>query len=241
MKTLIPFFVCTALFFFACATKNNENNNNQKPMDIKSEPKAEWLYGQIVTESFVNKIGKEMPEYQEYYFRHAGENYFIKLSECKTDVNMSSLVGQYVKVKGEFLDGLWDTNDPNVQSRIGTYFVFSQLDVIVQPMQVMFSDGSNNMYLITPEFLKYEPVMPEHSSSGVYSGGDKKEAELDVDVFMDVYFEALKMYDLELTIEDRVKGSGSITIVFEESDDRFIIKNCKELEEFQTKLDSLFE
>ena len=37
-----------------------------------------------------------------------------------------------------------------------------------------YADGSGNVYHIVPSGLRYDPVTPERSSSGVYSGGEPK-------------------------------------------------------------------
>lgn len=38
----------------------------------------------------------------------------------------------------------------------------------------IYRDGNNNEYIIAPELLAYLPVSVEESSSGSYSGGEKK-------------------------------------------------------------------
>jgi len=41
-----------------------------------------------------------------------------------------------------------------------------------------YADGSANLYIITTKQIKYIPVKPEESSSGVYSGGEPKTVAL---------------------------------------------------------------
>lgn len=42
-----------------------------------------------------------------------------------------------------------------------------------------YYDGSNNHYTLDQNTLTYDPVTPEMSSSGIYSGGEKFTIELD--------------------------------------------------------------
>src|SRR5688572_2333421 len=38
----------------------------------------------------------------------------------------------------------------------------------------IYIDGNNNTYTITSDSIKYDPITPKESSSGIYSGGDPK-------------------------------------------------------------------
>src|SRR5688572_6597745 len=38
----------------------------------------------------------------------------------------------------------------------------------------LYSDGNSNSYAITETQIKFDPVSPEESSSGMYSGGEPK-------------------------------------------------------------------
>jgi hypothetical protein len=41
-----------------------------------------------------------------------------------------------------------------------------------------YSDGNGNIYLIQPNRIKYKPIKPIHSSSGIYSGGEYRKVEI---------------------------------------------------------------
>lgn len=47
----------------------------------------------------------------------------------------------------------------------------------------VYSDGNSNSYTLDEKKLVYTPVNPEESSSGTYSGGKGKRAEITKDVF----------------------------------------------------------
>lgn len=45
-------------------------------------------------------------------------------------------------------------------------------------MNFTYRDGNNNKYTIHNQIIKYDPVKPEFSSSGLYDGGDAVEKEI---------------------------------------------------------------
>ncbi len=47
----------------------------------------------------------------------------------------------------------------------------------------VYSDGNSNSYTLDEMKLVYTPVNPEESSSGTYSGGKAKRAEITIDAF----------------------------------------------------------
>lgn len=82
----------------------------------------------IVVEPFVNKAGREYPDLAEYYLEFNEEQYFIKFSESGiTPATLKPLVGQSVYFDGELREGMWDSDDPNVQSRIGNYLAVKRV------------------------------------------------------------------------------------------------------------------
>ena len=77
----------------------------------------------VIKEPFVNKAGNEL-DFSEYYIEVKQHTYFIKWSESKVQQSdIEPFVNKKVKLKIEVKDGLWDTDDPNMQSRIGKYAV----------------------------------------------------------------------------------------------------------------------
>ena len=82
----------------------------------------------IIAKTFVNKGGKVHPEIVEYYLEFDGKQHWIKFSASKVSVAaVKALVGQSIYFDGRIEDGLWDTDDQNVQSRVGTYLVIKRL------------------------------------------------------------------------------------------------------------------
>ncbi len=83
--------------------------------------KLYYLFGKIVKEPFVNKIGKEIPGVYDYFFEVQGEKYFIKNIKLAESVQIEDLLGKEALFKLTFHNGLWDSDDSNHQSRIGKY------------------------------------------------------------------------------------------------------------------------
>jgi hypothetical protein len=85
------------------------------------------------------------------------------------------------------------------------------------PWRVTYSDGSGNALYFwceeagTPSLFRYDPVRPEFSSSGIYSGGEPKTGDVpDANLLWRrlAALEAAKSAHLD----HRPKGSGQVTI-----------------------------
>ncbi len=72
-------------------------------------------------------------------------------------------------------------------------------------VQYEYSDGSANLYLITPQSLQYFPVQPEESSTGMYSGGTPYSVRLSASDYKN-----LKNL-LDLALEDQANHQSSRT------------------------------
>jgi hypothetical protein len=76
-----------------------------------------------------------------------------------------------------------------------------------------YANGSADVYTLTGTILEYDPVQPEESSTGTYSGGDPKTVTLTTSqadslrALMDQAFNHTAVH-----IPDRVKGSGRVSI-----------------------------
>jgi hypothetical protein len=78
----------------------------------------------------------------------------------------------------------------------------------------VYADGSANRYIITHGTLEYDPVTPEESSTGTYSGGDPKTVSISAEQFDSIN----RLLDQAIAnkavhIEGRIKTSGAISIV----------------------------
>ncbi len=137
-------------------------------------------------------------------------------------------------------DGLWDTNDPNVQSRVGSYAVFDSIQDLGIPVSFKFADGNGNKYTISQEKIIYEPISAAESSSGVYSGGEKKTGMIKSTVFYNLFLDSYGIINnTDLHIRYREMGSYLLNIEFK---DKNLVKNisgCDQAKALKDKLDRL--
>lgn len=80
-----------------------------------------------------------------------------------------------------------------------------------QSLHYEYVDGNANRYVITPSSLRYLPVTPEVSSSGMYSGGEPFEIKLSNRQYSglrDLFEKAIAKQNSH--IPNRIKGSGTI-------------------------------
>jgi hypothetical protein len=105
---------------------------------------------------------------------------------------------------------------------------------------ISYADGAANFYRFVEEdggvHFTYDPVTPERSSTGTYSGGDPRQERLAVD---DPRYLALRRRFAELAaetslhVEGRDKGSGAFAI-----DGRsFVIARGQVLDDVEAMLD----
>ncbi len=224
------------LFFslYSCKNTGNVTLASGLPVDFEEE----LLTGIIVADVFVDKGGREHPEIVEYYFLYENGQEFIKLSESTGIAdNVIQFKNVLVKAQVEIHEGLWDTNDPNVQSRVGKYFVITNIVKIGMPESISFADGNGNNYNFSPNRFIYDPVTPEESSSGVYSGGKPVDKSIDLITFQRIVIKAYALVEkTNLHIDSRIMGSGALTISFAKSTKTAIIKDCDELSNFVKEL-----
>ncbi len=86
------------------------------------------MKGTIEREQFENKIGKKVKGIYDYKFTTKNKTYHINLHESSvTEAEMKQILGKKIKVALSVKDGLWDTDDPNVQSRVGEYVAIHEV------------------------------------------------------------------------------------------------------------------
>lgn len=112
-----------------------------------------------------------------------------------------------------------------------------------QPLIYMYSDGNNNTYKVTSEKkMFYEPMTPEMSSSGIYSGGNPMEISLDTEDFNNIteHFNSL-LKNKSIHINKRLMGSGMIKLVYSGNKTEIVNLdgNAKEIEDFEKMLNEL--
>lgn len=76
-----------------------------------------------------------------------------------------------------------------------------------------YLDGSANRYRITPDSIVYDPVTPQESSSGLYSGGEPYHAAITTEAFarLQALFEKAITVTADQTTE-RSKGTGVLVL-----------------------------
>lgn len=88
--------------------------------------------------------------------------------------------------------------------------VFNQNEDL-KPMNFSYSDGSGNRYEIKENRIKYIPVEPAFSSSGIYSGGQPVEKEItDAEAHQLDNLVQIALDETEAHMEQRIKGSGLV-------------------------------
>ena len=89
------------------------------------------MKGKIISENFVNKVGKEISTIQDLYFETGGESYFIKFMDSKiTYEEAAKYLNQTIEIEGEIREGMWDISDADpgyAQSRTGYYIVIIKI------------------------------------------------------------------------------------------------------------------
>ncbi|TFG07734.1 MAG: hypothetical protein EU539_04160 [Promethearchaeota archaeon] len=109
-----------------------------------------------------------------------------------------------------------------------------------------YFDGSGNRYIIKKGeriILEYIPIKPQHSSSGVYNGGDYIKKEMknhEWKNLISIIKKAIKKE--EVHIKNRIKKSGMIIVKGKENKKTYIIgPNTEELFEINNLLQVLIK
>ena len=88
----------------------------------------EIMKGTIQEIPFTNKKGTPIQGVSDLFFKTSTDKYFIKISESNfSKVELLQYKDVKIKIQGEIEEGLWDTDDPNIQSRIGTYITIQKI------------------------------------------------------------------------------------------------------------------
>ncbi|MEX2753171.1 MAG: hypothetical protein Q6366_015065 [Candidatus Freyarchaeota archaeon] len=113
--------------------------------------------------------------------------------------------------------------------------------VMAQVKRIDYGDDSGNRYTLILEegkaVMKYEPVTPERSSSGFYSGGEPFERDIDVELFKQIAEIAMQAIQTKSShINRRVMGSGMLTIEIKNSKRKLILAPNSRIKENLEKL-----
>jgi len=125
------FVVLASVFSIILMWGGCKLHKNQTQMEIEqtnTPAQIQILEGTIVAHKFVNKAGREYPNITNLFLKIGDTEYFIKkYPENVTREMMEKHINQLQKYKVELLWGLWDTDDPNVQSRVGDYVIIHEV------------------------------------------------------------------------------------------------------------------
>ncbi len=102
-----------------------------------------------------------------------------------------------------------------------------------------FSDGSGNAFILTEvgdtASLEYDPVTPERSSSGTYSGGTPADVVLSGEQAAEIWRRAGELQkSSQVSTGARSMGTGAFVLSGTASDARFIVGRSDELVDFTT-------
>lgn len=131
-KFLIPIF-----FAFGCGNgeKATEELNNEElvfetppSLPEESETLMKTVTAVVVKEPFVNQGGHEIEGVYDFFLNFENQNWFVKFSAGKVlRADLEKMLGQSAKFSIGILDGLWDTDDPMMQSRVGKYVAIYEI------------------------------------------------------------------------------------------------------------------
>ncbi|MEM2146383.1 MAG: hypothetical protein QW279_13550 [Candidatus Jordarchaeaceae archaeon] len=110
-----------------------------------------------------------------------------------------------------------------------------------QVKRIYYVDGSGNRYNLRLEegkpVVKYEPVTPEMSSSGFYSGGEPFERNIDTKLFNQIAETATQAIKTKTDhINERIMGSGLLTIEINNSKQKAILTPNSKIKQKLEKL-----
>jgi len=238
-RTIMPRYLIIFLVLgFTLTISGCKMSEKKTTTTIIDGPQYSYQQGIIKKDIFVDKGGREHPEIVEYYFKSYYGEEFINLSKCKNlNGNIEDFANKLVRLRIILIDGLWDTDDPNVQSRVGIYAVIDSVQVIGVPVKLDFVDGNGNKYEILPGQISYNPVSASESSSGVYSGGEASKNLIKLNDFFDAVVLAEHLLgNKQMQSDMRAKGTGYIKVYYEDYENAAVIISSEELDKFSSFL-----
>ena len=116
MRYLLPLFIILTAISFSC----------KSPEGVATDGKT--MSGKVIKQDFLNKAGRKIDGVYDLFYKSGEKKYFIKTNECKVSQReILDVVNKPIKIKYKIKEGLWDADDPNVQSRIGEYIVILEI------------------------------------------------------------------------------------------------------------------
>jgi hypothetical protein len=105
---------------------------------------------------------------------------------------------------------------------------------------IQYSDQNNNRYSITSSSFKYDPITPNESSSGVYSGGDPVQVVLSREDYNNILNLAERIMETSEGKDVKREMLTSVLVISEEGKTRqAILKRSDERSELEDLLQEL--
>jgi hypothetical protein len=115
--------LCLSFIFIALLSCGTSKSLEEMETETESLPAlTKTVLAKVIYEPFINKAGKLIEGAGDYFLVYEDQNWFIKFSAgtvLRSDVE--KFEGKTATCTVMEMEGLWDTNDPNVQSRVGKY------------------------------------------------------------------------------------------------------------------------
>lgn len=130
--TIFPLSVLLFISLKTNAALLNTNDNQQNHFMLFSDTSTKIFEGKIIKSLQINKVGRKLKIY-DYFFvdGKTKKQYFIKSStnttlidEIEKHIIYSDTLNnetKKLKIKGKKQTGLWDSDNPEHQSRVGDY------------------------------------------------------------------------------------------------------------------------
>lgn len=216
-KLIIPIIIILSIATFKTNSQTTQLVEDEKQI-MSNKPEKEntrTLTAMVEHRAFIDKTGRVHEDIVEPYLSKGEVRYFI--SNCNkifSIFDFSKHINQIIEAEVIFKNGEWDRcpGDPVMQSRIGEYVEVYSVALIPDNELFIYTDRSNNTWHINRKRVKYTPMKPEMSSSGIYDGGEAADFEIDDIQFVQLRNLTTRMLkDTDLHIEDRVKTSVIIS------------------------------
>jgi hypothetical protein len=123
---LVLIFLFNLVLLFSCSSTSKSKISTSNKME--NSENVIKVNGKIIKQNFTNKIGKENPEIWDLYLVYNDTIFFIKHSENSVKrEELVNFIDKNIECTVEKSFGLWDTDDPEVQSRVGNYVIIYEI------------------------------------------------------------------------------------------------------------------
>jgi hypothetical protein len=123
MRNVFPIAVAYILTctFLSCGNKQHVVDFVDEETHTVPVGDTTAVIAKVIRQPMVNKAGRVL-EGGEYYLVYDGDERFIKFTESSIDPSdLEPYLDKTIEFRLIEREGLWDTDNPNVQSRIGKY------------------------------------------------------------------------------------------------------------------------